>query len=113
MLLLVADMQELKANPKKPALGTVLEARLDKGRGPVATVLVQDGTLSIGDTVVAGAVDGRVRALVDDRGARLKKAGPSTPVEILGLPALPEPGDQLLGVDRPAQGRSRSSASAS
>jgi translation initiation factor IF-2 len=98
MLLLVADMQEVKANPKKPALGTVLEARLDKGRGPVATVLVQDGTLHIGDTVVAGAVTGKIRALVDDRGARLKDAGPSTPVEVLGLPSLPEPGDQLLGV---------------
>ena len=98
MLLLVADLQEVKANPKKPALGTVLEARLDKGRGPVATVLVQDGTLSIGDTVVAGAVTGKVRALVDDRGARLKSAGPATPVEVLGLPSLPEPGDQLLVV---------------
>jgi translation initiation factor IF-2 len=98
MLLLVADLQEVKANPKKPALGTVLEARLDKGRGPVATVLVQDGTLSIGDTVVAGAVAGKIRALVDDRGARLKQAGPATPVEVLGLPSLPEPGDQLLGV---------------
>ncbi len=98
MLLLVADMQEVKANPKKAAIGTVLEARLDKGRGPVATVLVQDGTLRIGDTVVAGAVAGKIRALVDDRGARLKTAGPSTPVEVLGLPALPEPGDQLLGV---------------
>ena len=98
MLLLVADLQEFKANPKKAAFGTVLEARLDKGRGPVATVLVQDGTLGIGDTVVAGAVAGRVRALVDDRGQRLKKAGPSTPVEILGLPSLPEPGDQLIGV---------------
>jgi translation initiation factor IF-2 len=98
MLLLVADLQEVKANPKKPAVGTVLEARLDKGRGPVATVLVQDGTRAIGDTVVAGAVAGKIRALVDDRGARLKSAGPSTPVEILGLPSLPEPGDQLLGV---------------
>jgi translation initiation factor IF-2 len=98
MLLLVADMQELKANPKKPAFGTVLEARLDKGRGPVATVLVQDGTLAVGDTVVAGAVAGRIRALVDDQGKRLKDAGPSTPVEILGLGALPEPGDQLLVV---------------
>jgi translation initiation factor IF-2 len=98
MLLLVADLQEVKANPHKPAVGTVLEARLDKGRGPVATVLVQDGTLTIGDTVVAGAVAGKIRALVDDRGARLKEAGPSTPVEILGLPSLPEPGDQLLGV---------------
>ena len=98
MLLLVADLQEVKANPTKPAVGTVLEARLDKGRGPVATVLVQDGTLTVGDTVVAGAVAGKIRALVDDRGARLKKAGPATPVEILGLPQLPEPGDQLLAV---------------
>jgi translation initiation factor IF-2 len=98
MLLLVADLQELKANPKKEALGTVLEARLDKGRGPVATVLVQDGTLEVGDTVVAGAVSGKVRALVDERGERLKNAGPATPVEILGLQALPEPGDQLLSV---------------
>jgi translation initiation factor IF-2 len=98
MLLLVADMQELKANADKPAVGTVLEARLDKGRGPVATVLVQDGTLKVGDTVVAGAVSGKIRALVDDRGSRLREAAPATPVEILGLPALPEPGDQLLGV---------------
>jgi translation initiation factor IF-2 len=99
MLLLVADLQELKANPKKPAVGTVLEARLDKGRGPVATVLVQDGTLNVGDSVVAGAVQGKVRALVDDRGERLRLAAPSTPVEILGLGALPEPGDQLLVVN--------------
>jgi translation initiation factor IF-2 len=98
MILLVADLQELKANPKKTATGTVLEARLDKGRGAVATVLVQDGTLSVGDTVVAGAVYGKVRALVDDHGARLKEAGPATPVEILGLGALPEPGDQMLVV---------------
>ncbi len=98
MLLLVADLQELKANPRKPATGTVLEARLDKGRGPVATVLVQDGTLGVSDTVVAGAVAGKVRALNDDRGNRLKSAGPSTPVEILGLQSLPEPGDQLLAV---------------
>jgi translation initiation factor IF-2 len=94
----VADLQEVKANPAKPAVGTVLEARLDKGRGPVATVLVQDGTLTVGDTVVAGAVAGKIRALVDDRGSRLKKAGPATPVEVLGLPSLPEPGDQLLAV---------------
>jgi len=98
MLLLVADLQELKSNPKKPAVGTVLEARLDKGRGPVATVLVQDGTLNVGDSVVAGAVQGKVRALVDDRGNRLRLALPATPVEILGLGALPEPGDQLLVV---------------
>ncbi len=99
MLLLVADMQELKGNPKKPGLGTVLEARLDKGRGAVATVLIQDGTLEMGDTVVAGAVKGKVRALVDDQGKRLKKAGPATPVEILGLEAVPEPGDPLLVVE--------------
>ena len=98
MLLLVADLQELKANPKKPALGTVLEARLDKGRGPVATILVQDGTLKVGDTVVAGAVTGKIRALNDDQGVRLKEAGPSTPVEILGLQSLPEPGDQVMVV---------------
>ena len=98
MLLLVADLQELKANPSRPAIGTVLEARLDKGRGPVATVLVQDGTLRVGDTVVAGAVAGKIRALSDDRGNRLKQAEPATPVELLGLPSLPEPGDQLLAV---------------
>ncbi len=98
MILLVADLQELKANVKKTATGTVLEARLDKGRGAVATVLVQDGTLHVGDTVVAGAVYGKVRALVDDHGQRLKDAGPATPVEILGLAALPEPGDQMLVV---------------
>jgi translation initiation factor IF-2 len=98
MLLLVADLQELKADPKKPAVGTVLEARLDKGRGPVATILVQDGTLRVGDTIVAGAVAGKVRALNDDHGARLKEAGPATPVEILGLQTLPEPGDQLMVV---------------
>jgi translation initiation factor IF-2 len=98
MLLLVADLQELKANPKKPAVGTVLEARLDKGRGSVATILVQDGTLGVGDMVVAGAVAGKVRALVDDTGERLKSAGPATPVEVLGLTDLPEPGDQLLAV---------------
>ena len=98
MILLVADLQELKANVKKTATGTVLEARLDKGRGAVATVLVQDGTLRVGDTLVAGAVYGKVRALVDDHGQRLQEAGPSTPVEILGLGALPEPGDQMLVV---------------
>jgi translation initiation factor IF-2 len=98
MILLVADLQELKANPSRPAVGTVLEARVDKGRGPVANVVVQDGTLRVGDTVVAGAVSGKVRALVDDQGRRLRKAGPATPVEILGLGAVPEPGDQVLVV---------------
>jgi translation initiation factor IF-2 len=98
MVLLVADMQDLKSDATRHALGTVLEARLDKGRGPVATVLVQEGTLRVGDLTVAGAVSGRVRALVDDQGRRLKEAGPSTPVEILGLAGLPEPGDQFLVV---------------
>ena len=98
MVLLVADLQELKSDATRPALGTVLEARLDKGRGPVATVLVQEGTLRVGDLTVAGAVSGRVRALVNDQGRRLKEAGPSTPVEILGLAGLPEPGDQFLVV---------------
>jgi len=98
MILLVADLQELKANPDRPATGTVLEARLDKGRGPVANVVVQDGTMAVGDTVVAGAVSGKIRALVDDQGRRVKRVGPSTPVEILGLGAVPEPGDQVLVV---------------
>jgi translation initiation factor IF-2 len=98
MILLVADLQELKANPDRPAIGTVIEARVDKGRGPVANVVVQDGTIRVGDTIVAGAVSGKVRALVDDKGVRLKLAGPSTPVEILGLSSMPEPGDQMLVV---------------
>ena len=93
MVLLVSDIGELKANPKRNATGTVLEAKLDKGRGPVATVLVQDGTLHVGDTFIAGPVVGRVRALIDDRGRPTKSAGPSTPVEVLGLGGLPQPGD--------------------
>ena len=93
MILLVSEIGELKANPKRSASGTVLEAKLDKGRGPVATVLVQDGTLSVGDTFIAGPVVGRVRALIDDRGRPTKSAGPSTPVEVLGLTGLPQPGD--------------------
>ena len=93
MILLVTDIGELKANPKRNASGTVLEAKLDKGRGPVATVLVQDGTLHVGDTFIAGPIVGRVRALIDDRGRPMKAAGPSTPVEVLGLGGLPQPGD--------------------
>src|SRR6266478_3442410 len=93
MILLVSDIGELKANPKRHASGTVLESKLDKGRGPVATVLVQDGTLSVGDTFIAGPIVGRVRALIDDRGRPIKVAGPSTPVEVLGLTGLPQPGD--------------------
>ncbi|MEO8500149.1 MAG: translation initiation factor IF-2 [Vicinamibacteria bacterium] len=99
MILLQADMGEYKAMPDKAARGTVIEARLDKGRGPVANILVQDGTLRIGDVVVAGAVSGRVRALMNDRGERLREAGPSTPVEIQGLEDVPEPGDSLFVVE--------------
>jgi translation initiation factor IF-2 len=99
MILLVSDIGELKANPKRSASGTVLEAKLDKGRGPVATVLVQDGTLSVGDTFIAGPIVGRVRALIDDRGKPTKSAGPSTPVEVLGLGGLPQPGDVFQVAD--------------
>ena len=99
MILLQADLGEFKATPEKPARATVIEARLDKGRGPVANILVQDGTLRIGDVVVAGAVSGRVRALMNDRGDRLREAGPSTPVEIQGLDDVPEPGDSLFVVE--------------
>jgi translation initiation factor IF-2 len=93
MILLVTEMSELKANPKRSASGTVLEAKLDKGRGPVATILVQDGTLNVGDTFIAGTIVGKVRALIDDRGRQIKHAGPATPVEVLGLGGLPQPGD--------------------
>ncbi|HEY2904468.1 MAG TPA: translation initiation factor IF-2 [Vicinamibacterales bacterium] len=99
MVLLVSEIGELKANPKRNATGTVLESKLDKGRGPVATVLVQDGTLSVGDTFIAGPVVGRVRALIDDRGRPTKAAGPSTPVEVLGLAGLPQPGDVFQVAD--------------
>ena len=93
MILLVTELGELKANPKRNASGTVLEAKLDKGRGPVATILIQDGTLRVGDTVIAGTIVGKVRALIDDRGRPQKAAGPATPVEVLGLGGLPQPGD--------------------
>ncbi len=99
MVTLVADMKELKANPNRRAKGTVIEARLDKGRGPVATVLVQNGTLKSGDIIVAGTSVGRVRAMVDDRGNTVKKAGPSVPVEIIGLSEVPEGGDTFYAVD--------------
>ena len=98
MVLLVADMKELKANPDRMAKGTVIEAKLDKGRGPVSTVLVQNGTLNIGYVVVAGTAVGKVRAMVDDTGRRIKKAGPSMPVEILGLNDVPEGGDSFYAV---------------
>ncbi len=105
MILLVTDIGEHKANPKRAAVGTVLETKLDRGRGPVATVLVQDGTLRVGDNVIAGPVVGRVRALIDDRGRSVKQAGPSTPVEMLGLEALPSPGDSFQSVTDPAKAR--------
>ncbi len=98
MICLVADLQELKAVPSRPASGVVLEAKLDRGRGPVATVLVQNGTLHSGDDFVVGNVYGRVRAMLDDRGGPLAAAEPSTPVEILGLDGLPQAGDQFVVV---------------
>ncbi|QEK12231.1 translation initiation factor IF-2 [Crassaminicella thermophila] len=98
MILLVAEMQELKANPNKLATGTVIEAKLDKSRGPVATILVQNGTLKVGDPIVAGASYGRVRAMLNSKGKNIKKAGPSTAVEILGLSDAPEAGDKFNAV---------------
>lgn len=95
MVLLVAEVEELKANPDKLARGTVIEAELDKGRGPVATLLVQSGTLHVGDPIVVGHTFGRVRAMVNDLGRRVKKAGPATPVEITGLSDVPQAGDQF------------------
>ena len=105
MILLVTEISDLKANPKRTAAGTVLETKLDRGRGPVATVLVQDGTLHVGDNIIAGPVVGRVRALIDDRGRPIKSAGPSTPVEVLGLETLPSPGDSFQTVSDPAKAR--------
>ena len=90
---LVADVLELKADPNRQAKGTIIEAKLDKGKGPIATLLVQRGTVNVGDTVVAGNVVGHIRAMTDSRGRRIKKAGPSVPVEITGLPEVPESGD--------------------
>ncbi len=98
MICLVADLAELKATPERAATGVVLEAKLDRGRGPVATVLVQNGTLTAGDNFVVGNVFGKVRAMFDDRGAALQSAPPSTPVEILGLEGLPQAGDQFVVV---------------
>lgn len=96
MILLVAEVQELKANPNKRARGTVIEAELDRGRGPVATILVQHGTLKIGDPIVVGTAFGRIRAMVNDKGRRIKEAPPSTPVEITGLNDVPQAGDQFM-----------------
>ena len=98
MILLVSEMEELRANPNKRAVGTVIEAQLDKGRGPVATVLVQGGTLNVGDPIVAGLASGKVRAMINSKGKRVKTAGPSTAVEILGLSEVPQGGDQFVAV---------------
>ncbi len=98
MILLVAEVEELKANPNKRAVGTVIEAELDKGRGPVATVLVQGGTLKVGDPIVCGVASGKVRAMINSKGKRVKTAGPSMAVEILGLSEVPQGGDQFVAV---------------
>ena len=99
MVLMVAEMQELKANPDRPAVGIVIEARLDKGKGPVANIIVKKGTLNAGDVVVSGSASGRVRAMFDDKGKRIKKAGPSQPAQILCLSEVPEAGDMLYAVE--------------
>ena len=106
MILLVADLQELKANPKRSAIGTIVEAQLDKNRGPIATALVQTGTLNVGDIIVVGETSGRVRALENDLGKRVKKAGPSTAVVILGLGEVPAAGDILRVVKDDKEARS-------
>ncbi|MCL2664027.1 MAG: translation initiation factor IF-2 [Defluviitaleaceae bacterium] len=105
MIILVADMKELRANPNKPARGSIIEAKLDKGRGPVATVLIQDGTLKVGDPVVAGHTFGKIRAMIDDKGKRQKKAGPSIPVEIVGLSDVPTAGDTFYVATHEKQAR--------
>ena len=99
MILLTAEVSELKANPKRMARGLVIEAELDKGKGPVATILVQKGTLRVGDFIAAGACSGKVRAMMDDKGRRVKEAGPSTPVEILGLSDVPNAGEILVATE--------------
>ena len=105
MILLTAEVQELKANPNRKARGIVIEAELDKGRGPVATVLVQKGTLKVGDHVAAGACHGKIRAMVDDKGHRVREAGPSIPVEILGLNDVPNAGEILVAMDSDKEAR--------
>src|SRR5579872_750011 len=105
MILLVADMLDLKANPARPAMGTVLEAKLDRGRGPVATVLVQNGTLRVGDHFICGSVFGKVRAMFDDHGEPVREAEPSTPVEVLGLESVPEVGETFQAVTDTAKAK--------
>ncbi|MCP3026080.1 translation initiation factor IF-2 [Halobacillus sp. A5] len=106
MIVLVSEMEEFKANPDRPAFGTVIEAELDKGRGPVATLLVQNGTLNVGDAIVVGNTFGRVRAMVNDLGRRVKTAAPSTPVEITGLNNVPQAGDRFLVFEDEKKARS-------
>ncbi len=105
MILLVAEMQDLKANPSRPATGTVIEAQLDRGRGPVATVLVRNGTMHVGDFFICGAVFGKVRAMQNDRGVQVRKVGPSTPVEVQGLESVPEAGDDFQVVTDTAKAK--------
>ncbi|MEX2263103.1 MAG: translation initiation factor IF-2 [Bryobacteraceae bacterium] len=105
MILLVADLQDLKANPGRPAMGSVLESQLDRGRGPVATVLVGNGTLRVGDFFICGSVFGRVRAMLDDRGEQVREAAPSMPVEVLGLDSLPDAGDSFQVVTDTAKAK--------
>ncbi len=110
MIILVSEMKELKANPNKKARGTIIEAELDKGRGPVATVLVQSGTLKIGDPIVAGKSYGKIRAMINDKGQKVKSAGPSMPVEILGLSEVPSAGDMFYIAQNDKQARQLSEA---
>ena len=110
MVLLTAEMMELKANPKRRARGLVIEAELDKGKGPVATVLVQKGTLHVGDAITAGCAHGKVRAMIDDKGRRVKEAGPSTPVEILGFSDVPAAGDIVIAPETEKEARSMAEA---
>ena len=105
-VLLVAEVKELKANPNRHAKGLILESKLDKGRGPVATVLVQNGTLRTGDIVIAGTAVGRVRAMMNDKGKIVKEAGPSVPVEITGLAEIPNAGDEFNAVEDEKMARS-------
>ncbi len=105
MILLTADVLELKANPNRKGRGLVIEAELDKGKGPVATVLVQKGTLRVGDTIAAGACYGKIRAMMDDRGRRVKEAGPSMPVEILGLNDVPQAGEVFVATENEKEAR--------
>lgn len=105
MILLTAEVSELKANPHRKARGVVIEAQLDKGRGPIATVLVQKGTLNVGEPVAVGSFYGKVRAMIDDKGRKLKTAGPSTPVEILGLNGVPNAGEIMVAMDNEKEAR--------